>query len=101
MADDTIRLDCGCVKKYYSGIGWEEKPCDAHKEYVPTLLDYAKVIDWLWDERHNIQENRRNGVHKADFPRELVRPFDDAMGRAALAREYAAELKKLDRDRID
>lgn len=33
MADDTLRLPCGCVKKYYSGVGWDLQPCTTHAKH--------------------------------------------------------------------
>jgi hypothetical protein len=56
---------------------------DAARE--PTLLEYAKVIDWLWTERHNIRPERASGVHMADFPPGLADVFDDALKRVAAA----------------
>jgi hypothetical protein len=52
--------------------------------YVPTLLEYAKVIDWLWGERHN--QIHPTGVHMSDFPDGLTKPFEDALRRASLSR---------------
>ena len=59
-------------------------------EYIPTLLDYAKVIDWLWAERHDLGGRHRNGVHMSDFPPGMADVFNDAMHRAALGRVVRA-----------
>lgn len=50
-------------------------------EFVPSLLDYAKVIDWLWTERHDLGGPHRDGVHWSDFPPGLAINFEDALKR--------------------
>ena len=52
--------------------------------YIPTLLEYAKVIDWLWSERHN--QIHPVGVHMSDFPDDLAMIFGDALNRVGLSR---------------
>lgn len=51
---------------------------EAEVEYVPTLGEYAAVIEWLESQR---------GMHQfKSIPRHLRRAFDDAMHRAGLRR---------------
>ena len=54
--------------------------------FQPTLLDYAKVIDWLWAERHDLGGPHRSGVHLSDFPDGLAAIFNDALDRVQLSR---------------
>ena len=55
-------------------------------DYVPTLREYADVIDWLWTERHDPVRNRRSGVSTFDMPPDVRLAFNDALHRSALGR---------------
>ena len=44
--------------------------------YVPTLLDYARVIDWLCE---------RSDIRVGDLPDEMFVPTTDAIKRVRLA----------------
>ena len=66
--------------------------------YVPTLLEYAKVIDFLWCERHDIHQKHPAGVHMSDFPDGLAKPFEDALRRVSLSRVADAMVERLDVD---
>ncbi len=66
--------------------------------YVPTLGEYAAVIDWLWTERHDSSpehgtygqpRNRRSGVPTTEMPPGIRRAFGDALHRATLRRMAA------------
>lgn len=67
-------------------------------EKIPTLLDYAKVIEWLWTERHDLSGPHRNGVHMSDFPAGLDRLFEDALRRVQLAKERDRLVARLETD---
>ncbi len=67
----------------------------ADEGYVPTLGEYAAVIDWLWEERHDtspehgtygLARNRRSGVPTTEMPPEIRKAFADALHRATLRR---------------
>ena len=97
--DDGRSVNTGewelCPARYSFGEVWRLGPfVDARAmtqpiptvttEGTPTLRDYAKVIEWLWQERHN--QMHPAGVHVSDFPPGLYDVFDDALHRAALGR---------------
>lgn len=70
------------------------------EEYVPTLGEYAAVIEWLWEERHDTTRvdytgaradhgtprNQRPGVPTTEMPVWIRVPFNDALERANLRR---------------
>ncbi len=68
--------------------------------YVPTLGEYAAVIGWLWEERHDptkvdytgrpseygLPRSQRPGVPTTDMPEPIRKAFNDALKRAAMRR---------------